>query len=80
MANIGSRVEFRIMDISGRTIWSKSIKEQEFWGGSRECLWDATTSNHLCASSGLYIVQMSAFDSKGRKLSAFERKLTILPR
>jgi hypothetical protein len=73
-----SRAEFTILDISGRTIWRTTIVERTPQGGSRECLWNATTVAGKRVSAGVFIVRMEAFDQKGKTVGSFNRRLTVL--
>jgi hypothetical protein len=78
-ARVG-RVEFSILDISGRRLWRRSLAETDVSGGSRECLWNGTTVGGKRVAAGVYIVKMSAFDHKEKQIGAFERRITVLPR
>jgi hypothetical protein len=78
LAQIGS-VGFRIFDLNGRTIWSKSIAEQSMEPGVRECLWNGVASSGRHAAPGIYIVQMTGFGYKGNRINSFERKMMLLP-
>jgi len=73
------KVEFTILDISGRTIWRQTIEERTPMGGSRECLWNATNSAGRRVAAGVFIVRMEAFDQKGKTVGSFNRLLTVLP-
>jgi hypothetical protein len=77
-ARVG-RIEFSVFDISGKTIWHSTVKDNLVRGGSRECVWYATTSAGRRVASGVYIVKMAAFDRKNTMIAAMERRLTVLP-
>jgi hypothetical protein len=73
------KVRFTILDISGRTLWSRTIEEQTPLGGSRECRWDGTSSGGKRIAAGVLIVRMEAFDEKGKTAGSFSKRLTFLP-
>jgi hypothetical protein len=72
------KVEFTVFDISGRTIWSKTMEEHSPFGGSRECQWSVTTSAGRRVAAGVYIVRMAAFNQKGKMVGTFNQLLTVL--
>ncbi len=78
LAQIGS-VGFRIFDLSGRTVWSKTIVQQSMEAGTRECQWDGNAANGRPVAPGIYIVQLTGFGFKGNRLNTYERKLMVLP-
>jgi PKD repeat protein len=78
LAQIGS-VGFRIFDLSGRTVWSKTIVQQSMEAGTRECLWDGNAANGRPVAPGIYIAQLTGFGLKGNRLNSYERKLMVLP-
>jgi len=78
LAQIGS-VGFRIFDLTGRVIWSKSIVQQSMDIGARECLWDGTGTNGRRVAPGIYIAQLTGYGFKGNKLNSYERKLIVQP-
>jgi hypothetical protein len=78
-ARVG-RVEFMVLDISGRVVWRRTVVEKSAVGGSRECLWYGTTGGGKRVAAGVYIVKMTAFDLKEKRIAAFEQRLTALPR
>jgi hypothetical protein len=73
------KVRLSIIDISGRTLWSRTIEDRTLAGGARECLWDGTSSAGKRVASGVFIVRMEAFDQKGKTVGTFSKRLTFLP-
>jgi hypothetical protein len=73
------KVRFTIFDISGRTLWSRTIEERTPLGGQRECQWDGTSARGRRVAAGVFIVRMEAFDEKGKSAGAFTKRLTFLP-
>ena len=66
------------MDISGRTVWSKSIKDESVLGGSREFLWNGTSNGGERAGEGLYIIRMTSFDANGKLKGSFYHRIMVL--
>ncbi|MBN2187843.1 MAG: hypothetical protein JW699_00205, partial [Chitinispirillaceae bacterium] len=73
------KVRFTIFDISGRTLWSRTVEERTPVGGSRECRWDGTSARGRRVAAGVLIVRMEAFDEKGKSAGVFNKRLTFLP-
>jgi hypothetical protein len=72
------RVEFSILDISGRQIWQTSVQERAVSGGVRECRWNGMTNRNRPVAAGVYIVKMRAFDYREQPLGSFEQRITLL--
>ncbi|MBN1130838.1 MAG: hypothetical protein JXA71_17755, partial [Chitinispirillaceae bacterium] len=73
-----SRVEFTIVDIRGRVVWQKAIREKTVVGGNRVCVWNGTTSTGQRLASGLYIVKMTAYDLKHKSIGSFDERITVV--
>jgi hypothetical protein len=73
-----NKVDFTIFDISGRTVWNKTMEEQSPTGGSRECEWSVSTNAGRRVAAGVYIVRMAAFNQKGKMVGSFNQLLTVL--
>jgi hypothetical protein len=72
-------VHLSVVDIMGRTIWEKRIKESSIIGGRRDVVWNATTTANRRVAAGVYVLKMTASDSKGKSVGTFNRRLTVLP-
>jgi PKD repeat protein len=72
------RVEFSILDISGRLVWRTTVQERTATGGTHECRWNGMTSRNRVVAAGVYLVKMRAFDYKERQLGSFEQRITLL--
>jgi PKD repeat protein len=73
-----SRVDFSIVDIRGRVVWQKTIKEKSVMGGGRECIWNGTTSFGQRLASGLYVIKMTAYNLKHKRLGSFDERITVI--
>jgi hypothetical protein len=72
-------VDFTVLDIMGRTVWHKSLKELSALGGRRDYVWYGTATNGRRVAAGVYVLKMVAGDSKGKAVGVFDRRLTVLP-
>ena len=72
-------VDFTVLDIMGRTIWHKNIKETSILGGRRDYVWYGTAANGRRVAAGVYVLTMTANDAKNRPAGIFDRRLTVLP-
>jgi len=73
-----SAVKFTICDLRGVVAWHKEL-DVAGRNGTGELVWGAQTRGGHPVAAGLYILRMSAYDSKQRMAGVFERKLTLLP-
>jgi hypothetical protein len=73
-----SRVDFMAVDIRGRIVWQKTISERSVVGGSRECVWNGTTTRGQRLAAGLYVIKMTAYDLKHKPVGSFEQRITVL--
>ena len=73
-----NKVDFTIFDISGRTVWNKTMEERSPFGGSRECQWSVSTNAGRRVAAGVYIVRMAGFNQKGKMVGSFNQLLTVL--
>jgi hypothetical protein len=73
-----SAVKFTICDLRGVVAWHKEL-DVAGRKGTGELVWGPQTKGGRSAAAGLYILRMSAYDSKQRTAGVFERKLTLLP-
>ena len=74
-----ANVDFTVLDIMGRTIWHKSIKESSVIGGRRDFVWYGTGMNGRRVAAGVYVLKMTALNAKGKSIGDFDRRLTVLP-
>jgi hypothetical protein len=68
------RVEFSLFDIAGRMVWQRNIAVNAAYG-PREVRWSGGRQR----ASGVLILRMSAFDQNGKKVKAFQQRLTHMP-
>jgi hypothetical protein len=70
------KVRFTIFDASGKLVWSITKTGR---GGMDDFFWDGKNGNGSAIRSGLYLLQMQAWNSKGEIFGSFEKKLSSLP-
>jgi hypothetical protein len=73
-----SRVDFTIVDIRGRVVWQKTIREKNVVGGGRSCVWNGSSTTGQRLGSGLYVIRMTAYDLKHKSLGSFDERITVL--
>lgn len=76
-ARVGE-VKFKILDLMGKTVWQTTIKEHTISGGVRSVTWNGTTNAGMHITSGLYLVNMTAYDFNSRAIGSFNRRITVL--
>ncbi len=76
-ARVGE-VKFKVLDLTGRTLWQTTITEHTIAGGVRSVTWNGTTKMGTRISSGLYLVNMTAYDFNSRAIGSFNRKIAVL--
>jgi hypothetical protein len=76
--NIG-RIDFSIVDLSGREIWRKTLTSGALTAGPGVLAWNGKTKDNGVSASGLYVVRMRAFDAQGKTAVVFEKRITYLP-
>ena len=74
-----SSVDFTVLDIMGRTVWHKNLKEQSIFGGRRDYVWYGTGESGRRVAAGVYVLRMAANDLKGRNVGAIDRRITVIP-
>jgi PKD repeat protein len=72
-------VDFTVLDIMGRTVWHKNIKEQSIFGGRRDYVWYGTGETGRRVAAGVYVLRMTANDPKGKNVGAIDRRITVIP-
>jgi hypothetical protein len=73
-----SRVDFTIVDIRGRVVWQKTIREKSVVGGGRSCVWNGCSTTGKPLGSGLYVIRMIAYDLKHKPLASFDERATVI--
>jgi hypothetical protein len=73
-----SRVDFMIVDIRGRVVWQKTIRENSVVGGGRSCVWNGASTTGQRIASGLYVIKMTAYDLKHKPLGSFDERITVI--
>jgi PKD repeat protein len=73
-----SEVNFKILDLMGKTVWQTTIKELTVMGGIRNVTWNGATKTGTHATAGIYLVTMTAYDFKFRAIGSFNRKIMVL--
>jgi len=73
-----SEVNFKILDLMGKTIWQTTIKERTVTGGIRNVTWNGTAKTGMHVTAGIYLVTMTAYDYKLRAICSFNRKIMVL--
>ena len=76
--NIG-RIDFSIVDLSGREIWRKTLASGALTAGPAVLAWNGKTKDNGASASGLYVVRMRAFDAQGKTAGVFEKRITYMP-
>ncbi|HEX2956409.1 MAG TPA: DUF2341 domain-containing protein [Chitinispirillaceae bacterium] len=76
-ARVGE-VTFKILDLMGKTVWQKTIKEHTISGGARSITWNGTTKTGSPVTSGFYIVNMTAYDLNARAIGSFNKRIAVL--
>jgi hypothetical protein len=69
-------VEFSIVDLRGRRLWSSLGATG---AGLRELVWNGTSAGKRPVASGMYVLRMKALDAKGKTAGVFEKRITYLP-
>lgn len=73
LAGITERMTLRILDVSGKTVWSRSVSPAE---AGREIAWNGMTSTGARASAGIYFVRVFTVTAAG-KLEAVQGGVTL---
>jgi hypothetical protein len=73
LAAVTGRLEMRILDVSGRTVWSRSVSPAE---AGRTIRWDGATRSGARASAGIYFARVYAVTPDGR-LDAVQGGVTL---
>jgi hypothetical protein len=71
-----SSVEFSIVDLRGRLLWSS---QGATGAGLRELVWNGSCAGKRPVASGMYVLRMKALDAKGKTAGVFEKRITYLP-
>jgi len=70
------KVRFTIFDAHGKLVWGAVMRGH---GGEDELVWNGRNQNGRSMSAGLYILQMTALNSKNNIVGGFEKRLTFMP-
>ena len=70
------RVEFSMIDLRGRQLWSS---QGAIGPGQQEFLWNGASAGNRPVSSGMYLLRMKALDTKGKTSGVFTARITYLP-
>jgi flagellar hook assembly protein FlgD len=73
-----SKVDFTIVDIRGRVVWQKTIRERSVVGGGRSCVWNGASTTGQRIASGLYVIKMTAYNLKHKPFASFDERITVL--
>jgi hypothetical protein len=76
-ARVGE-VTFKVLDLMGKTVWQKNVKEHTISGGVRSVTWNGTTKTGSPLTSGFYIVNMTAYDFNSRPVGSFNRRIAVV--
>jgi hypothetical protein len=73
LADVTDRMVMNILDVSGKTVWSRSVSPSE---AGREISWNGTTFAGARASAGIYFVRVFTMTAAGR-LEAVQGGVTL---
>jgi hypothetical protein len=70
------KVSFSLFDATGRKVWNSSIPGHS---GINDLIWAGNSRTGRQVHTGVYVLQMKAFNAQGGQLGKFEKKLTYMP-
>ena len=71
------RIEATAFDLKGSVVWKSSQKAQSASWNTME--WNSRNSRRGGTAAGLYIVQVKAFNAKGKPVAVANRRITFTP-
>jgi len=71
------KIEFRVFDIHGRTVWRQDV-DKGINSGFNMVTWDMSNGGNTHVASGIYLFQMTVCENGKKGVKIFKRKLTCL--